>query len=82
MYILCSPSVSRLHSSYLCKNCVWYIVYYLSLGPRVGIRRNGDVEGVRQSSGNWQRDNNVNWNRGTLIKAVDLRILRNLWQKQ
>ncbi|XP_049806710.1 PH-interacting protein [Schistocerca nitens] len=51
-------------------------------GPRFGFRRNGDVEGVRQSSGNWQRDTDFCWNRGTLIKPFDSDVLQDLWHKQ
>ena len=35
----------------------------------VGIRRSGDVEGVRQSSGNWQRDD-MNWTQSVLIRPL------------
>ncbi|KAK8727619.1 hypothetical protein OTU49_009654, partial [Cherax quadricarinatus] len=35
---------------------------------RVGARRVGDVEGVRQSTGNWQRDPNIKWNRRVIVK--------------
>lgn len=37
---------------------------------RVGARRNGDVEGVRQSSGNWQRDE-FSWTQRQLIRPLD-----------
>lgn len=40
-------------------------------GQRTGMRRNGDVEGVRQTSGNWQRDNNYKWFKKALIKPLD-----------
>lgn len=36
----------------------------------MGARRNGDVEGVRQSSGNWQRDE-FSWTQRQLIKPLD-----------
>lgn len=35
---------------------------------RAGTRRIGDVEGVRQSTGNWQRDPNMKWNRRIIIR--------------
>ncbi|XP_068220556.1 bromodomain and WD repeat-containing protein 3 isoform X2 [Palaemon carinicauda] len=35
---------------------------------RVGARRVGDVEGVRQSTGNWQRDPNIKWNRRVIVR--------------
>nr|XP_027220954.1 bromodomain and WD repeat-containing protein 3-like [Penaeus vannamei] len=35
---------------------------------RAGTRRVGDVEGVRQSTGNWQRDPNMKWNRRIIIR--------------
>lgn len=44
-----------------------YLVLTLSSG-RVGARRVGDVEGVRQSTGNWQRDPNMKWNRRIIIR--------------
>lgn len=40
----------------------------LQLTGRVGARRVGDVEGVRQSTGNWQRDPNMKWKRRFIIK--------------
>ncbi|XP_015599493.1 PH-interacting protein isoform X2 [Cephus cinctus] len=40
-------------------------------GSRPGLRRAGDVEGVRQSSGNWQRDNTTPWNKPILAKPVN-----------
>lgn len=39
---------------------------------RTGMRRNGDVEGVRQTSGNWQRDVNYKWFRRPLIQALNI----------
>lgn len=38
---------------------------------RPGLRRVGDVEGVRQSSGNWQRDNTTPWNKPILVKPMN-----------
>lgn len=35
-----------------------------------GLRRHGDVEGVRQSSGNWQHDANMKWHRHLLVKPL------------
>lgn len=40
-------------------------------GSRSGLRRAGDVEGVRQSSGNWQRDNTTPWNKPILARAMN-----------
>lgn len=37
---------------------------------RAGLRREGDVEGVRQSSGNWQRDNTTPWNKPILVRPL------------
>lgn len=38
---------------------------------RVGLRRTGDVEGVRQSTGNWQRNNNaIKWHRRMYIRPM------------
>ena len=38
---------------------------------RVGARRVGDVEGVRQSTGNWQRDPNIKWKRRIIVRRQD-----------
>lgn len=43
---------------------------------RTGMRRNGDVEGVRQTSGNWQRDVNYKWFKKALIKPLDIYALQ------
>ncbi|XP_076177700.1 bromodomain and WD repeat-containing protein [Ptiloglossa arizonensis] len=40
-------------------------------GSRSGLRRAGDVEGVRQSSGNWQRDNTTPWNKPILARSMN-----------
>lgn len=40
-------------------------------GSRAGLRREGNVEGVRQSSGNWQRDNTTPWNKPMLARPVN-----------
>ncbi|XP_053988016.1 PH-interacting protein [Hylaeus volcanicus] len=40
-------------------------------GSRSGLRRAGDVEGVRQSSGNWQRDNTTPWNKPILARPLN-----------
>ncbi|KAL2733024.1 PH-interacting protein [Vespula maculifrons] len=40
-------------------------------GSRPGLRRAGDVEGVRQSSGNWQRDNTTPWNKPILARPMN-----------
>lgn len=42
----------------------------------VGMRRTGDVEGVRQSSGNWQRDSNLRWTKRVLIPPLSKNALR------
>jgi len=39
-------------------------------GSRAGLRREGNVEGVRQSSGNWQRDNTTPWNKPMLARPM------------
>lgn len=39
-------------------------------GSRPGLRRIGDVEGVRQSRGNWQRDNTTPWNKPILARSL------------
>jgi bromodomain and WD repeat domain-containing protein 1/3 len=44
-------------------------------GSRPGLRRVGDVEGVRQSSGNWQRDNTTPWNKPMLARPLNPAIL-------
>lgn len=33
-------------------------------------RRSGDIEGVRQSSGNWHRDADTKWRKYTLIQSL------------
>lgn len=38
---------------------------------RAGLRREGNVEGVRQSSGNWQRDSTTPWNKPLLARAMN-----------
>lgn len=40
-------------------------------GSRSGLRRVGDVEGVRQSSGNWQRDSTTPWNKPILARPMN-----------
>lgn len=40
------------------------------LTGRVGARRVGDVEGVRQSTGNWQRDPNMKWKRRVIVRRL------------
>ncbi|XP_020710625.2 PH-interacting protein isoform X2 [Athalia rosae] len=47
-------------------------------GSRSGLRRAGDVEGVRQSSGNWQRDNTTPWNKPILAKPISAGVLNTL----
>ena len=50
-------------------------------GHRVGMRRSGDVEGVRQSSGNWQRGNNISFCKRALVRDLDGGTLRNMKHK-
>jgi len=40
-------------------------------GSRAGLRREGNVEGVRQSSGNWQRDSTTPWNKPILARPMN-----------
>lgn len=42
---------------------------------RPGMRRVGDVEGVRQSSGNWQRDSTTPWDKPILARPINPAIL-------
>lgn len=35
-----------------------------------GIVRNGDIEGIRQTTGNWQRDNNIKWTKSALMEPL------------
>lgn len=37
----------------------------------VGMRRTGDIEGVRQSSGNWQRGDNISWTKRLICEPLD-----------
>lgn len=48
---------------------------------RVGLRRSGDVEGVRQSSGNWQRDINLKWIRRIYVQPMRYSRLQTLRTK-
>lgn len=41
------------------------------LRSRVGMRRTGDIEGVRQSSGNWQRGDNISWTKRLICEPLD-----------
>lgn len=45
-----------------------------------GPRRSGDVEGVRQSMGNWQLETNFKWFRRTYLKSMSHSRLQNLKQ--
>jgi hypothetical protein len=45
------------------------------------MRRSGDVEGVRQSSGNWQRGSNITWCKRTIVRNLDEAMLRNMRQR-
>jgi len=57
------------------------LVNVLCAGHRVGMRRSGDVEGVRQSSGNWQRGSNISWCKCTVVRNLDPSMLRNMQQR-
>ncbi len=35
------------------------------------MRRTGDIEGVRQSSGNWQRGDNISWTKRSICEPLD-----------
>lgn len=37
----------------------------------VGMRRTGDIEGVRQSSGNWQRGDNISWTKRLICEPLE-----------
>lgn len=37
----------------------------------VGMRRTGDVEGVRQSSGNWQRGDDISWTKQIICEPLE-----------
>lgn len=46
---------------------------------RVGLRRSGDVEGVRQSSGNWQRDGSIKFQQSRCyVRPLSYAQLQNL----
>lgn len=47
-----------------------FTLVVLSVAGRVGARRVGDVEGVRQSTGNWQRDPNMKWKRRVIVRRL------------
>ena len=49
-----------------------FISVLISTTGRVGARRVGDVEGVRQSTGNWQRDPNMKWKRRVIVRQLNL----------
>ncbi|KAK7075021.1 Bromodomain and WD repeat-containing protein 3 [Halocaridina rubra] len=49
---------------------------------RVGARRVGDVEGVRQSTGNWQRDPNMKWNRRIIVRRQQSCLLQSLERRK
>ncbi|KAB7498071.1 Bromodomain and WD repeat-containing protein 3, partial [Armadillidium nasatum] len=42
---------------------------------RVGSRREGDIEGVRQSTGNWQRDPHMKWKRQMFVSRLSISAL-------
>lgn len=49
-------------------------------GGRVGLLRYGDVQGVRQSSGNWQRESAFKWIRRTYVQPLQYSRLQCLRQ--
>ncbi|XP_046404459.1 bromodomain and WD repeat-containing protein 3-like isoform X2 [Ischnura elegans] len=58
---------------------VWGIV---GGGGRIGPRRSGDVEGVRQSSGNWQRgDTPIVWSKRTLVPPLSSNGIKSIHNK-
>lgn len=32
--------------------------------------RNGDIEGIRQTTGNWQKDSNIKWTKNNLLQPL------------
>ncbi|XP_071444927.1 bromodomain and WD repeat-containing protein 3 isoform X2 [Hetaerina americana] len=61
---------------------VWGIVGAGGGGGRIGPRRSGDVEGVRQSSGNWQRgDTPVLWTKRTLVPPLSSNGIKSIQEK-
>ena len=48
---------------------------------RSGLRRVGDVVGVRQSSGNWQRDNTTPWNKPILARPLNAAVLETQYKQ-
>ncbi|KRT78658.1 WD40 domain-containing protein, partial [Oryctes borbonicus] len=44
---------------------------YIRPGVRTGMRTSSDVEGIRHSSGNWQRDPNKEWGKRLLMKPIE-----------
>nr|CAD7255825.1 unnamed protein product [Timema shepardi] len=48
---------------------------------RVGMRRTGDVEGVRQVSGNWQRGALEPWYKRTHVQPVEMSILQGVRER-
>lgn len=49
---------------------------YFELVTGSGARREGDVEGVRQSRGNWQRED-IHWTQRQLVRPLDSSSLNN-----
>ena len=47
-------------------------------GSRVALRRQGDVEGVRQSSGNWHHENNFKWIRRIYVRPMQYSRLQSI----
>lgn len=48
---------------------------------RPGFRREGEIEGVRQSSGNWQRDNTTPWNKPILVRPLKPALLTTMYDQ-
>lgn len=47
----------------------------------VGMRRTGDIEGVRQSSGNWQRGDNISWTKRLICEPLEKSKVTEMSQK-
>lgn len=47
----------------------------------VGMRRTGDIEGVRQSSGNWQRGDNISWTKRLICEPLDKHRINEISQR-
>lgn len=45
--------------------------YVISRFIKIAISRNGDIEGIRQTTGNWQKDNNIKWAKHVLMQPLN-----------